>query len=275
MSNIDPNALVAGVGAYLGSKELLGKLLGPTADYLGEGLKDWAKKRLENTNRILEKADKKLGDKINEHGAVPPRVLKEILNEGSYADDELVAEYFGGVLASSRSGVSRDDRGATFAKLVARLSSYQVRSHFIFYTLIKQIFDGEPKSITTGTGRRNLRLFISFEAYYRLMEFTDEEDMIAIIPHVFFGLAREELIGRDFASGDGDHIREQHHDFDNATGGGIVISPSSLGVELYMWAHGKGTIPINNFLARGLDFENDMHVEIISGVQRLIPKDSS
>src|SRR3990167_4792547 len=95
--------------ALFGSAKFIEKLLGPTADYLGEGIKDWAKKQKENVGNIFLNAQKKLGDKIETEGMVSPKVLKGILNEGSFCEDFLAVEYFGGVLASSRSGISRDD----------------------------------------------------------------------------------------------------------------------------------------------------------------------
>src|SRR2546430_14920034 len=95
----------------LGPSGLLYKVLGPTADYLGEGLQGLAEQRVQNLQRVLAHADRKLGpDAEGRSGAVPPRVLKGVLEEGSYWDDELGAEYIGGVLASSRTEAPRDDR---------------------------------------------------------------------------------------------------------------------------------------------------------------------
>lgn len=85
--------------AIYGAKELLIKILGPTADYLGTGIQEFAQARISNLNKILEKAAKHLGDKINQTGSVPPRVFKEIIENGSLNNDELSAEYYGGILA--------------------------------------------------------------------------------------------------------------------------------------------------------------------------------
>lgn len=98
------------IAAYLG-KDGLAKLLGPTADYLGGELQAYTQRRMENVGRIFSRAESKLGDKLERPGQVPPKVLKTIINDGSYADDELAVEYFGGVLASSRTEIGRDDRG--------------------------------------------------------------------------------------------------------------------------------------------------------------------
>ncbi len=40
------------------SKDLLIKVLGPTADYLGDSIKSFTKKRVQNTKRIFKRAAK-------------------------------------------------------------------------------------------------------------------------------------------------------------------------------------------------------------------------
>ena len=107
------------LGSAIGSAKILEKILGPTADYLGYQLKEWTEKKVKNTAAIFKNAEKKLGEKINQDGSVAPKVLKGILNEGAWSEEELQIEYFGGVLASSRSGVKRDDRGAYFVSLIS------------------------------------------------------------------------------------------------------------------------------------------------------------
>ncbi len=79
---------LSAVAAYLG-KDGLQKLLGPTADYLGTGLKDFTQKRAEAVGKIFSSAQQKLGEKVNQAGEVPPKVLKTVLNEGSYSTDQL------------------------------------------------------------------------------------------------------------------------------------------------------------------------------------------
>jgi hypothetical protein len=85
---------------------------------------EWTERRVENISRVFGHAARKLGPAALEtEGAVPPRVLKGILEEGQFADGELAAEYLGGVLASARTAQGRDDRGALLVGLVGRLST--------------------------------------------------------------------------------------------------------------------------------------------------------
>lgn len=110
------------------------RLLGPTADYLGSGIRAWSEARVQNIRGILDKAGRKLDpESLSESGAVAPRVLRGILNDGSFVTDELAQDYFGGVLASSHSHHGRDDRAATYTELLSRLSTYQIRVHYLLY----------------------------------------------------------------------------------------------------------------------------------------------
>ena len=78
------------IAAYL-AKDGIAKLLGPTADYLGEGLRDLTRRRLESIGRIFSNASAKLGDQLDAPGQVPPRVLRTVMNEGSYCEDPVSA----------------------------------------------------------------------------------------------------------------------------------------------------------------------------------------
>ena len=128
--------------ALLGSARLVEKLLGPTADYVGDSLKYWTERGTKNVGRIFQNATRQLGARLDEKGVVPPKVLKGIISEGAFCDDSLTAEYFGGVLASSRSDISRDDRGAVFIALIGRLSSYRIRAHYIIYAVVHALGRG-------------------------------------------------------------------------------------------------------------------------------------
>jgi len=91
---MDTNTGLAILGTAIGSAKVVEKMLGPTADYLGGGLKNWTEKRVENVSRIFDHARTRLGSKIDCEGSVPPKVLKSICYQGliNY-DDELNNRY--------------------------------------------------------------------------------------------------------------------------------------------------------------------------------------
>ena len=112
---LGPSTILVGAGVYV-TQDLLLRLLGPTFHYLGDELQQFVEKRKEKVGKIFLNAEKKLGSKLDNPGQVSPKVLRTILNEGSFSDYEIAVEYFGGVLASSRSEIGRDDRGARNSK---------------------------------------------------------------------------------------------------------------------------------------------------------------
>lgn len=248
------------------SKEVMVKILGPTADYLGDELLQWTQQRQKNVGRIVQNAEGKLGDRINDEGGVPPKVLKEILDDGSFAEDDLAVEYFGGVLASSRSGVPRDDRGAAFAKLVAQLTAYQLRAHYAFYRFIKSVHVGSLENIMYTTGRRELRIFVPFQAYISAMDFTPDENWEQILSHTMFGIGKLGLVDEFWQYGNADHIRNT---WPQATAGGIIVAPSPLGAELFLWAHGLGSTPVNQFLRSEVVLESDVTIPATPGIMSL------
>lgn len=257
---MDPGTGLTVLGTALGSQKLVEKILGPTADYLGAGMRDWTEQRVKNVGRVFENAKKKLGDRIDGPGKVPPKVLKGILGEGSYCEDEVAADYFGGVLASSRTEVGRDDRGAAFVALLGRLSTYQIRSHYFFYSLIRIVYEGLKENIGVAEGRQRLTTFIPVTAYIVAMEFGKSENVPAIISHVMFGLSREALIEGQFMFGGAELSKK----YPVASGPGIVFAPSALGVELFLWAHGQGDLQTNSILNPAVHLTSD--VQITSGL---------
>lgn len=240
------------LGAAIGTKDLIVKVLGPTADYLGEGLKGWAQRRTENLGRTFAAAARKLPAHLPEGTGVSPRVLSVILNAASFVEDQVTTEYFAGVLASSRSGSERDDRGTSIAALVARLSSYQIRAHYVIYSCVRQVFLGSEHSVTLPEGRRELLLFIPFSDFAAAMALEKEEALGDIGGHICFGLAREELIDGQFSFGTQDHVKKLAP---TAEADGLVIAPSALGVELFLWANGLGNVNPAYFLDSGIVIE--------------------
>ncbi|MEW6530342.1 MAG: hypothetical protein AB1473_05865 [Thermodesulfobacteriota bacterium] len=243
---MDPGTGLTILGGAIGSAKVLEKLLGPTADYLGGEIRNYTEKGFKNLGRIFSHASQTLGTKLEEPGQVPPKVLKGILEEGYFCEDELSAQYFGGVLASSRSEVGRDDRGTSFISLIGRLSAYQIRTHFIFYTVFKGLCHGRRENLGLQHERDKFKVFLPFAVYYQAMDYQQGENPKVLIPHVMDGLSREGLIGINWASGSRDNLNSAARV--EVASDGIVFRPSSAGLELYLWAHGLSAMPAKDFL---------------------------
>ena len=257
--------MAIGIGTGLvvfGAKDLIVKLLGPTADYLGGESKNMVKKGVENLKRIFSHSAEVLGSKIDQPGAVSPRVLKHIINEGTFCEDRLSAEYFGGVLASSRTNHSRDDRGLSFVSLISSMSTYQIRSHYIFYTVIRNIFKGKNIEVGVSSSRRSMATFIPMKVYTESMDYLGGEDNNTILGHCLFGLYRLGLIDRNWASGEIDTIKKLYA---QAEGPGIHIIPSPIGMELYLWVHGHSSCSIHHFLDEKIYFNTSKVLKVPEG----------
>ena len=172
--NIDQTTITS-VAAILSSKELLQKILGPSADYIGGEIKNLIEKCNINLGNIFFKTQKKLGDKINEAGQVSPRVLKNIIDEGKFCEDEIQTEYYGGLLASARTPIGRDDRPVFILNLVKSMSVYQLRLHYLFYYSVFNLFRNSP--INLGT-ELNVRIKIALNDYDKAMDFSEKKTEI-------------------------------------------------------------------------------------------------
>jgi hypothetical protein len=238
------------------SKDMLGKMLGPTAEYLGEGMQQWTERRMNNVRRVFSKAERKLGDGIERPGAIPPRVLKTVLEEGQFADDEVVAEYLGGVLASSRTESGRDDRAASMGHVIASLSTYALRTHYVFYAAARRHeVGGDPARWRTGRGYLDPQVFISTQDYTRAMDFTGDEaeSLMGIVTDTMLSLTRADLI-HHWVVGSTEHLRANVANV-HFPGQGVVLSLSQYGVALFCAAHGIRGDPFDAFVDEGTRFE--------------------
>ena len=249
-----------------GISKLVLKIFGPTADYIGDKLQSWTRKRLENANDIFRNAENVLGDKINEEGAVPPKVLKEVINEGTFCDDNLTKKYYGGVLASSRSQIPRDDRGAILLKTISQLSNYQIRMHYAAYQIIRKLYLDCGLSFTREEDRPEMQIFISMDDYKNLMDFSEKENPRTILQHVLYGLRKENII-ESFTYG----YKGLRIDEEGTRSPGIRIRPSAFGAELFLWAVGQSDLLVDKLIKSDCELPNLDGIEL-TGNYLKVPK---
>jgi len=258
----DPGQLAA-LG---GSAALAAKVLGPTAEYLGDELQHWTKRRVANVQRIFATAEKRLGGRINDPGTVPPRVLREVLDEGSYWDDPLGGEYFGGLLASSRTNLAADDRAATLAALVGRLSTFQIRTHYALYGHAHNLLAGTGINLGLSSERPKARIFVPHGVWLIALGVDKDPegtDWNAVMQHSIYGLQREDLLKYEL-SGDHGFLTEKLRR--TVETGGVVFAPTPLGVELFCMAHGIDS-PAKSFMDRGTSFTSQAAIPVVAGAK--------
>ena len=93
------------------------KAFGPLLSELGEDLQ---RLYVVGRDRLLAAATRKI-ENIDD-GRVPNlRVARDVLWNGAVSDDEVCAEYFGGILASSRTDDGKDDSCIQFVDVIKSL----------------------------------------------------------------------------------------------------------------------------------------------------------
>lgn len=217
-------------------KDLLLKVLGPTAEYIGDETKGMVKKSHKNLEKIFVKAAEMLGDQLEKPGQVNSRVLNLVLEEGRFCEDDLIGDYFAGVLASSKTKDGRDDRGASIISAIKQLSVYQIRLHYLFYVLVQQLLGNSGYAL--GTDRHNMEIFIPINVYLDAMDFSDDEDVKDIFAHSVEGLVAHKFVEEDYVYGTQKHVSKRYPE---ASSSGILLKPSLRGAEAFLWAHGVST----------------------------------
>ncbi len=259
----DPNTVIGAGLAVLATKDSLNRLLGPTADYIGEEAKGLVEKANVNLSAIFTNAAKKLGGKIHDDGAVNPRVFKRVWEEGLVTEDALAAEYFGGLLASARSPDGKDDRVLSLLSTVRDLSVFDLRLHYLVYSLIRNTFLGQPFNVAVQEDRVRSGLYIPFRIYTAALEQPNEAAAQELAAHSLITLIKHELIDHRFTMGPPEKLIQYCAE---ASEPGIVVIPSFFGAELYLWAHGNSGSRIDQFLEKELEFISDIEMTIEDGV---------
>lgn len=143
---------LAGVG-YV-AQQLFGKTLAEMGDDLNKSYKS-------NRDKILEKAAKKVADP-NDGAHVNLRVARDVLWNGAVTDNEVCAEYFGGLLAGSRSADGKDDSALIYVDCVKSLSSKQLHLHFAIYDSFQELLIKSGRKINPGLNSELEALQICF-----------------------------------------------------------------------------------------------------------------
>jgi hypothetical protein len=263
-------------------KELIGRVLGPTADFLGHELETFIKYRFKNLKQILEAADRKRRPGSNTSQGVHPRIARDALENGTLSSDALWADYFGGVLASSSSKDASDDRGAVYTALIGRLSRFDLRLHCVLYLGMQrlaasQLENSHPTRIELGWAAESSwetivkKLNINASPIFEAMNFSVEEVSSAdqIIRESFACLARESLIANEYyvVSEKGYRTNEDTPSIWHVSGPSYVFSASDLGVNLFMWALGLGAFERNEFLSLNLSDQLPKGVPVLEGIE--------
>jgi len=197
----------------------LKKAFGPTLDELGEDLK---KLYAVGRDKILTKAFNKVTETDKQQTA-NLRVARDVLWNGAFSTEEICAEYFGGIFASSCSTDGSDDSSIHYVDVIKGLSSRQLKFHYVIYNTLNRLLveQGTPVNVAQSSELSGLRLWFSMLELEKLGLNVDTDLNI---------LFREGLISQ--------YASNQHVVGDKALPYANA-APTTFGVLLYAVAHNK------------------------------------
>ncbi len=200
------------------------KLLGKTFDVVSADIAQLYEK---GRDKIIENATKKIADE-NDGRTANLRVTRDVFWNGSFTDEAICAEYFGGILASSRSDDGKDDAGVYYVDLIKSLSSNQLKLHYLIYLSInKYLISDSSKSNLNAGQEGELSAEKIFLSTNELIQIMGENDL----GRELHAIHARGLIG---------YFQVKSHPLkDGRLVPYLEATPTSLGVQLYAVANNK------------------------------------
>lgn len=230
---MDPVTAITTTGTVLA---VANKLLGKTAEAISG---DIANLYEIGRDKIVVTAVRKTTN-MDDGKTANLRVARDVFFNGSFTDEAICAEYFGGILASSRSVDGKDDLGVFYTDIIKSLSSSQLKLHYIIYHSLNILWLEMPAEkprpnagMGTETGQYNIWFSTS---ELRTLGVDIDKDIIA--------LHSKELVGGGYEA--------LGHKLENGTEVFYTkVGPTTLGMQLYAVAHNKLSVwrnlPLEDF----------------------------
>lgn len=190
-------------------------------------------------DNIIRAAYRKLSDP-DDGKKTNLRVTRDVFWNGAFTDEEICAEYFGGLLANSRTEDGRSDEGIQFVDVIKSLSASQLKLHYIIYKALNE-------NMVNSKMRINVTLSTEIESvsvFFSSIEIQEHEN-------IDIGLGLNVLHRQNLIS---------EYKYDTHSVGGkqfpyMSANPTTFGVFLYAAAHSRLSDSVNfNRLNFG-DFE--------------------
>ena len=144
----------------------LKKVLGPVSEIIGEDIRNLYEV---GRDKIIGAAYRKIKNPDDEKVA-NIRVARDVLWHGAFSSDEICAEYFGGILATSRSHDGQDDSAIEFADTIKSLSASQLKTHYVIYRGLHNVLSrtNEKVNVAQGTEIQTKTVFFDGNELIRL-----------------------------------------------------------------------------------------------------------
>ncbi len=200
--------------------------------------------RLDRLKRVEEKAQRKAQGR---QPTASERTKWAVLDEALRTDDELVAEYLGGVIAAEG---AESDRGVYMANLVGSLDSLQLRVHFVVYRELAFLVQeatrrGRELDLRSSSLLPSLGVSLPTVGLVASLGFTPSEGALnGMDPRdqVRFEQAGLSLASMGLVSGinerPGFEVQVFRDPESNVEVRGSLVAPTRLGIELFLWGIG-------------------------------------
>lgn len=236
------------------SASLWGNLLGPPSQALGKHFGQQVERWSENqqARKVLQLAAQKTDSTI--HGSVPPRVAAAVLESSQYTDDEFVAEYLSGVLASARTPDGKDDRGVSWSALVNRLSADSLRLHYIIYSIMRRKMRGANVDVMAVWCRKYI--VVQYIELLPHLGFGETIQAMRRVLDALYALQREGLL-EHLTHGSASHLTGFPYGQYVLPDAGdmIIVSTTIQGVQFFLQGHGYGDVWADAIAESNRNFE--------------------
>ena len=196
------------------------RVLGPVLSEIGE---DFKKLYVIGRDKIINAAHRKI-DNPNDGKSANLRVARDVFWNGAFTDSDICAEYFGGILASSRSEDGKNDDAIQFLETIRSMSSTQLKFHYLIYSCLNKMFLQSGVAPNVALGHE----FQTKTAYFSWIELSQSFQIEAnTVLNILYrgGLLHEYKLNYDSANGDNLAY--------------IMVRPTTFGVFLYAAAHNQ------------------------------------
>lgn len=230
---------------------LLTRLLGPSVDEFGAALARSVAYRTRNFGKIASRADAK--SRGNRGGIVNTRAAFVMLEDGCLCDDELMAEYLGGVLAGARTPTGQDDRAVSWIKLISGLSALTIKAHYLLYREWAVRLHGRV-DLNLGLAQVASRATLDVDLVEFEQRLSTDGSMYfgEATDHALLALLAASLLGPQAACGPREQVAPGSP-FEKV----LRVEPSMRGCELYGWAQGLSGVHGEQFTAKAEAFDTE------------------
>lgn len=151
------------------------------------------------------------------------RAARDVLWSGAICEDEVCAEYFGGLLAAARSIDGKDDAVVNYVDTIKAMSAKQLELHYVIYKAWQELLVKSDREVNVG---------LSNDVYSWHIFMNGNEVSHRNIPYdrdltVLYKL---------------NHIHQYRHDSEKVIEGYlnyIDVTPTTFGTQLFAVAHNK------------------------------------